>query len=59
MYKKVVSRYVLHSVFKYSFTDMTKLFEVGEMSRVKERALFLEIKEISNNISYIWHIKDK
>lgn len=50
---------MLHSVFKYSFTDITKLFEVGEMSRVKERALFLEIKEISNNISYIWHIKDK
>lgn len=36
MYKSVVSRYVLHSVFKYSFTDITKLFEVRDMIRAKE-----------------------
>lgn len=53
-----VSRYVLPSVFKYSFTDITKLFEVGEMSRAK-RALLLEIKDISSTMCYIWHIKDK
>lgn len=39
VYKSVVSRYVLHSVFKYSFTDITKLFEVGEICGAKELCL--------------------